>query len=500
MDETDNADEYDVVAIGGGSGSQVATAAADRGLEAAVVEPGPLGGACITRGCVPSKALLHRADLADEVRRAGEFGIAADLRDVAYGEITDAVRDTVYEKAARQERSLKESDNIALYRGEGRFVDERTIAVEPTDEAESDETREITGDAIVLAVGSRPMVPPIDGLEDVDFLTSDDALYLDERPDELAIVGGGYIGAELGYFFGAVGTDVSIIGRSDRLIPGEDDDASAVVTDSLADYCDLYTGYEAAAVARGEDGRVAITAEPSDGNSGDDGDDDSVELEADDLLLATGRRPNTDTLALEETAVETDEKGYVETDARLETAAEGIWALGDILGEQPFKHAADYEAEVVMANVLDDGGREVDYGAMPHAIFTTPQVASVGRTEGELEDEGREYEATTVSLDAAPLGLILGADDGFVKVLAAPDGEILGCHVVGPQASTLIQEVVVAMDRGDGTVDDVADPVHVHPALSEAIYTAFDDLSSREFSTAPDWRDVAPSGGDSREE
>ncbi|AEH35974.1 dihydrolipoyl dehydrogenase [Halopiger xanaduensis] len=486
-------DEYDIVVIGGGSGSQVATAAADRGLEAAVIERGPLGGACITRGCVPSKALIHRADLADAVRRAGEFGIAADLQDVAYGEITDAIHDTVYEKAARQERALEESDSVALFRGEGRFVDEWTIAVKPTDD--SGDTREVRGDAIVLAVGSRPMVPPIDGLEDVDFLTSDDALFLDEQPDELAIVGGGYIGAELGYFFGALGTDVSMIGRSERLIPGEDDDASAVVTDSLADYCDLYTGYEAAEVAQGDGGgSVTITAEPSD----DDG--EPVEIEADELLLATGRRPNTDTLALEETSVETDDKGYVETDARLETAAEGIWALGDIVGEQPFKHAADYEAEVVMANVLNDAGREVDYGAMPHAIFTEPQVASVGRTEGELEDEGREYESTTVPFDAAPLGLILGADDGFVKVLAAPDGEILGCHVVGPQASTLIQEVVVAMDSGDGTVDDVADPVHVHPALSEAIYTAFDDLSSKEFSSAPDWRDVAPSGRSSEAE
>ncbi|RKD93818.1 dihydrolipoyl dehydrogenase [Halopiger aswanensis] len=491
-------DEYDTVVIGGGSGSQVATAAADRGLEAAVIEPGPLGGACITRGCVPSKALLHRADLADEVRRAGEFGVAADLKDVAYGEITDAIHDTVYEKAARQDRSLEENENVALYRGEGHFVDERTIAVEPT--GDSGEGSEITGDAIILAVGSRPMVPPIDGLEDVDFRTSDDALYLEERPNELAIVGGGYIGAELGYFFGAVGTDVSMIGRSEQLIPGEDDDASAVVTDSLADYCELYTGYEAAEVSQNGDGGVTITAEPSDDDSGNGSDGDAVEIEADDLLLATGRRPNTDTLALEETDVETDDKGYVETDARLETTAEGIWALGDIVGEQPFKHAADYEAEIVMANVLDGAGREVDYGAMPHAIFTSPQVASVGRTESKLEDEGRDYEATTVPFDAAPLGLILGADDGFVKVLAAPDGEILGCHVVGPQASTLIQEVVVAMDRGDGTVDDVAEPVHVHPALSEAIYTAFDDLSSSEFSTAPDWRDVAPSGRGSGEE
>ncbi|SDR29580.1 dihydrolipoyl dehydrogenase [Natronobacterium texcoconense] len=485
--------EYDIVVVGGGSGSQVATAAADRGLEAAVVERGPLGGACITRGCVPSKALIHRADVVEEIQRAERAGIDATLEGVAYDEITDAIHDAVFGKADRQAESLEESENVALYRGEGRFVDDRTL------EVDGEESHEIRGEQIVIAVGSRPMEPPIDGLADVDYLTSDNALYLDDRPDELVIVGGGYIGTELGYFFGALGTDVTIIGRSDHLIPREDDEVSELVTDALAEYCEVYTGHEAASVANDDDGDVTVTAEPSDDN-------DAVEITADDLLLATGRVPNTDTLNLEATSIETDDSGYVETDARLETTVDGVWVLGDVVGDQPFKHAADYESRVVAANALRDdseaqrasdgraaeprdGGREVDYHAMPHAIFTSPQVASVGKTEGELEDEDREYESATVPFDVSPLGAILEID-GLVKVLAAPDGEILGCHIVGPQASSLIQEVVVAMDRGSGTVEDVAETVHVHPALSESIYAAFDELSEGEFSTAPDWRDI----------
>ncbi|QCS44107.1 dihydrolipoyl dehydrogenase [Natrinema versiforme] len=485
-------DAYDIVVLGGGSGSQVATAAADRGLEAAVVEPGPLGGACITRGCVPSKALIHRADIMEEVRGAETFGIPAELHDHEYGEITASIHDTVYEKAEHQESSLQDSENVTLYRGEGRFVDDRTIEIDAADGERGDDR--IRGDAVVIAVGGRPMVPPIDGLEDVDFLTSDDALFLEERPDELAIVGGGYIGAELGYFFGALGTDVSIVGRSDRLVPREDVDVSAAVTESLEAYCDVYTGYEAAAVAESDDA-VVVTAEPSDGDSdGDTGDDgnggETVELTADELLLATGRRPNTDTLDLEAAGVESDDKGYVETDETLATTADGVWALGDVLGEQPYKHAADYEAKTVAANVLDDAGRTVDYEAVPHAIFTDPRVASVGRTEGGLEDEGRDYDAVTVPYETAPMGMILEADEGFVKAIAAPDGEILGCHIVGPQAATLLHEVVVAMDGG-GTVDDVAEPVHVHPALNEVVYAAFDDLSDAAYSTAPDWRDIS---------
>ncbi|AFZ72764.1 dihydrolipoyl dehydrogenase [Natronobacterium gregoryi] len=470
--------EYDVVVIGGGSGSQVATAAADRGLGAAVVERGPLGGACITRGCIPSKALIHRADVVEEIQRAKRAGIDATLEGVAYDEITDAIYDAVYEKADRQAESLEEAENVTLYRGEGRFVDDRTLAVDG-----NDETHEISGEQLVVAVGSRPVEPPIDGLEDVDYLTSDDALYLDDRPDELAIVGGGYIGAELGYFFGALGTDVSIVGRSDHLIPREDDEIRSLVTGALAEYCELYTGHGASSVAE-TDGDVLVTAEPSD-------DGDAVEITADDLLLATGRVPNTDTLDLETTAIETDDSGFVETDERLETAVDGVWALGDAVGDEPYKHAADYESRVVAANALDADGQKVDYDAMPHAIFTSPQVASVGKTEDELEAGNRSYESATVPFDVSPLGSIREAD-GLVKVLAAPDGDILGCHVAGPEAASLIQEVVVAMDRSGGTVADVVEPVHVHPALSESIYAAFDELADREFSTAPDWRD----GGD----
>ncbi|ELY64063.1 dihydrolipoyl dehydrogenase [Natronococcus jeotgali] len=481
-------DEFDVVVIGGGSGSQVATAAAEEGLEAAVIEPGPLGGACITRGCVPSKALIHRADVVDGIRRAERFGVDASLEDVAYGEITSSIEDAVFGKAKRQAESLEEAENVALYRGEGRFVDERTVAIDPVadgDGAPADGDGErIRGETIVVAVGGRPTMPPVDGLEGVDVLTSDDALYLDERPDELVVIGGGYIAAELGYFFGALGADVSIVGRSGQLVPREDDDVSAAVTDGLERYCELYTGYEAVE-ARDDGDRVSVIAEPSD----DGGDGDAVELEADDVLVAAGRRPTTDALDLENAGVETDADGYVEVDERLETSVDGIWALGDVLGDEPYKHAADYEARIVATNVLETVERTVDYGAMPHAVFTSPQVASVGRTEGELEEDGREYESVRVSYDAAPLGLILDPDEGFVKVLAAPDGEILGCHVVGPEAPTLIQEVVVAMDGG-GTVDDVADSVHVHPALSEVVYAAFDELSSRPYSTAPDWRDV----------
>ncbi|WP_255169217.1 dihydrolipoyl dehydrogenase [Natrononativus amylolyticus] len=468
--------DFDIIVLGGGSGSQVATAAAEEGLEAVVVEPGPLGGACVTRGCVPSKALIHRADVLEEIRGAERFGIDAAVRGIDYAAITDAIHDTVYEKADAQAESLEENEHVTLYRGAGRFLDDETVLVE----REDDEDVEIRGKTIVVAVGSRPVEPPIDGLEAVDYYTSDDVLYLDDPPESLLVVGGGYIGAEMGYFFDAVGTAVTMVGRSDRLLPREDEAASEAVTDALAERFDVHAGHEVTAVSE-RDGGIAAVVES---------DDETIELTADALLLATGRRPNTDTLDLENAGIDTDDGGAVDVDEFCKTSADGVWALGDVIGAQPYKHAADYEARCVTVNVLEDTQQAVDYDAVPHAVFTRPRVASVGRTEEELAEEGLEYEAATVSYDAAPLGLLLESD-GFVKVLAEPDGgEILGCHVVGPEAPTLIQEVVVAMERAGGRVDDVVAAVHVHPALSEVILAAFDELSTRPYSTAPDWRDV----------
>ncbi|GAB3032997.1 dihydrolipoyl dehydrogenase family protein [Natronobiforma cellulositropha] len=500
--------EFDVVVLGGGSGSQIASAAAAEGLEAAVLEPGPLGGACITRGCVPSKALVQRADLLEEIRRAGRFGIDATVEGIDFGAITETIESTVYEKADRQRGTLEGTAGLTLYEAVGRFVDERTIALE-RDEGESsghdstdrnDAPGRIRGDHVVIAVGGRPVVPPIDGLEDVPYLTSDDALFLEERPETLVIVGGGYIGVELCHVFAAVGTDVTLVGRSESLLPDADADVSEAVTEALAARTDCYTGHEVTAVSS-RNGGVRVTAESGDG--------ETVDLDGDELLVATGREPNTDALGLERAGVETDERGHVAVDECLETTSENVWALGDVLAAHPYKHAADYEARVVTRNLLEralgrgeredrgetdergetDGPVTVEYDTVAHAVFTHPQVASVGQTEDALEEAGRAYEATTVPYDVAPLGMLLDLDEAaFVKVLASPDGEVLGCHVVGPQASTLIHEVVVAMETGPGTLEALADVVHVHPALSEVLLVAFDEAAGRPHSTAPDWR------------
>lgn len=467
--------EFDLLIVGGGSGSQVGSLAAERDMSVAVVEPGALGGACITRGCVPSKALIHRANVLRECQRAGRLGLDVEIGEVDLGAITEEVRETVYEKAEHQAENLRNSEDHTLYDGKATFVDERTVEIAGYDER-------VRGERVVVAVGTSPTLPPIDGLDETAFLTSEDALYLDERPDELAILGGGYIGVELGHFYATIGTEVTIVQRGDSLIPREDPEVRETVTEAFGERERMTLQLESEATELEErNDRITLYAE---GETGE------VAIEADELLVAAGRKPNTDDLGCEAAGIELDDSSYIETDETLETSSEDVWALGDVVGAPLFKHAADHEARVVAANAVAERGEAIDYTGMAHAVFTEPQVASCGQTEDELDDEGEEYVAATFAYSSTPMGTV-AKESGFTKVLAGPDGTVLGCHIVGPEASTLIHEVSVAGRVGEGTVEEIAEAIHVHPALNEVLLGAFDELADPLLSTAPDWSDVS---------
>ncbi len=249
-------------------------------------------------------------------------------------------------------------------------------------------------------------------------------------------------------------------------------------TDRYTDRFTVHTGYTATAASATE-GRVTVEAHPYEYGE-EDGivDGESVTVTGDELLVAAGRRPNTDLLDLEATGVETDDRGFVETDDYLRTTADGVWALGDIVGEYLLKHSANHEAQAVGWNIFGDDLEPVDYTAMPFAVFASPEVAGVGRREEELRDADREYATRTYRYEETARGSAMQAT-GFVKVIIDLDGEILGCHIVGPEASNLIQEVVVAMKAGSGTVQDIRESVHIHPALSEVVQRAFSGQFSR---------------------
>ena len=449
--------DFDVLVIGGGTGNNVAAAAADAGLETALVEPGPLGGTCLNRGCNPSKMLIQAANAVNHVRAADQFHVDATVDGIDHAAVVDEMDDLLGGLAAEMTARYRERDGLTVFEQRTAFLDERTVELDGG---------AVDAEKVVVAAGSRPIVPPIDGLERIEYLTSRDALYRREPPDSLVILGGGYVAVELGYVFETVGTDVSIVEMRDSLLPREDPDIAEAFTDIAAERHEIHTGHRVTAVEAAGDGHV-VHAETDAG--------EQVTVEGSEVLVAVGRRPNSDTLNLDAAGVDVDENGFIETDEYLETSADNVWAQGDIAGNALFKHSGDHETRHTVANVVHEERRPLDLSAMPHAIFTEPQIAGVGATEDELDERGAAYRVGRAAYADSAMGRAKKLDHGFVKVLAAPDGELLGAHALGYEASTLLHEAVLAM-RAGLNVETVADTIHAHPTLSKVVEAAFQDV------------------------
>jgi len=449
---------FDLIVIGSGSGLEVSAEAADRGLSVAVIESGPFGGTCLNRGCIPSKLLIHSADVMETIQRSELFGITAQVSAIDWDFIVKRASDTVDEDARVVEEGNRQHPNITVFKDTARFVGHKRMGVAG---------EEISAETIVVAAGTRPRIPEIEGLSDVPFLTSDEALRLQTQPRKLVIVGGGYIAAELAHFFGALGTEVTIVHRGPRLLRQEDDDVAQRFTEVYQRRFHMLLNTTIKRASR-RDGEIVLDLASGGG-------EESVTGDA--LLLAVGRVPNTDVLDVAQTGVEVGEDGFVETNEFLETNVSGIWALGDIVGRYLLKHSANLEAAFVAHNAFNpENNVPVDYHAMPHAIFASPQVASVGLTEREAGEAGVPFVANTYKYYDTAYGSSIEDKDGFVKVLAHRETrEILGCHIIGSEASMLIQEVANAM-RVRMTTDAITQAIYVHPALPEVVQRAFGGL------------------------
>jgi mycothione reductase len=451
--------EFDLIVIGSGSGLDVANAAAGHGMKVAVVEKGRMGGTCLNRGCIPSKLLIHSADVAEIIKTAGLFGIKVDGFTVDFESIVSRSSRIVDSDSDGIKSAFSQVDNPRLFSEQCRFVGEKTIAV-------GSET--IKADKILIASGTRPSIPKIEGLEGSGFLTSDEALRLTKQPRVLTIIGGGYIAAELGHFYGALGTKINIIQNRNLLIPHEDQQVAEKFTELFSRKCNVYLGYDTEHISKQGD-MFSVRARNSSGNA--------IDLESDQLLVAVGRVPNSDTLDLEKTGVKADRQGFITVDEYLETSVKGIFALGDAAGRYLFKHSANHEAQYAFNNIMHpDRKVAVDYTAMPRAIFSWPQVAGVGYTEQELKKGRIDYEKAVYQYINTAMGQTIEDRDGFVKFLVSKKGEILGCHIIGSDASILIHEVLVAMRLGAG-IDSIARTVHIHPALSEVVSRAASNIA-----------------------
>lgn len=449
--------EYDVIVIGSGSGAIIAERALASGFKTALVDKGPVGGTCLNVGCIPSKMLIYPADVVAEIQKAKKLGITAEITHIDFKSIMERMRTLVHEDRTQMREGIRHTKALDFYEDEGHFTADYTLEVQG---------EEIKGEKIFIASGARPLIPPVAGIRDIEYLTNENVLELTEPPESLLIIGGGYIACEYGHFFAAMGTNVTILQRGPRLVPHEEPEISDLLKKEMESRMTIHLNTEAVKVKK--DGEMhIITGKSKTGKE--------PELTAQKVMVAAGRKSNADVLKVENTGVETDKKNYIHVNEYLETSKKNIWALGDAIGKEMFRHVANTEAGIAWHNSMHKEKIPMDYTASPHAVFSYPQIASVGLTEEQAKKTHKILVGTAHYTDVAK-GIAMMEDRGFAKVIVDKKSwKILGFHILGPYAPILIQEVIDAMAAG-GSVQFIGDGMHIHPALSEVVVAAFGRL------------------------
>lgn len=433
------------------------------GMKVAIIDKDEPGGICLTRGCIPSKILLYPAELLRTIESASSLGISIDVKNIDFSAIMERMRSLISVDINAMRQGLTHTKNLDYYNCAAEFVAPYTLRV-------GEET--ITSKMIFLCTGSKPIIPPIQGLENVKFHTSDTILRLEHLPKSLAVIGGGYIAAEYGHFFSAMGSNVTIIGRNKQFLPQEEPEISALAKRELQKHISIITNHEVRNIKNSSDNQKELVAVNKE--SGEE-----IEVSAEEILIASGRGSNTDILHPERGGIKTDENGWLVVDEYFETSQPNVWALGDADGRYLFKHVANYEALIVYFNAVQKRKVKVDYHAVPHAVFTYPEIASVGLQEKEAINKygkGNLLIGVQRYQDTAK-GLAMGVEDYFVKViLESTTLKILGAHIIGPYASVLIQELITLMYTPTESAEPIIDGMHIHPSISEVVQRA---ISSR---------------------
>jgi mycothione reductase len=457
--------EYDAIAIGTGSVIEIVYALIqdNRNAKVAVIDKDEPGGICLTRGCIPSKILLYPADVVRMIEKAKEFGIQTTIDGIDFRAVMERMRTSIYEDINSIREGLTHTESIDYYQTAAEFIVPYTLKV-------GKDT--IHSERIFLGAGSKPTIPKIDGLDEVGYFTSDTLLKIDVLPKSTAIIGGGYIAAEYGHFLSAMGSEVTIIGRNPQFIPEEEPEISALAKREFQKYMTVITNHEVRRVEKTLTNKKRVTSVNRVSR-------EELAIEVDEILVASGRSSNSDVLHPERGGIKTDEKGWIIVNKYLETSQPNVWALGDADGKYMFKHVANYEALVVYYNAILGKRMEVDYHAVPHAIFAYPEVASVGLKEEEaLKKYGLDGVLIGVQrYEDTAKGLAMNVRDYFVKVIVEKKTrKILGAHIIGPHASILIQEIINLMYTPSQSADPITQGMHIHPALSEVVQRAFGSL------------------------
>ena len=457
--------EYDLIIIGSGSATNLLDALISRNpkIKIAIIDKDEPGGICLTRGCIPSKILLYPAEMVRMIEEARELGIEIEIKKIDFQKIMNRMHTLIDGDIDSIREGLSSSPNIDYYHEIAEFVSPYTMKVG---------VETIKSKMIFLCLGSKAIIPPIEGLESVGYITSDTILNLKSLPDSVAIVGGGYIAAEYGHFLSSMGSKVTIIGRNVRFLPEEEPEISSLAKKELEKHVTILTNHEVKRATKTINGLkrlISIDRETGKERS----------VEAQEIMIASGRGPLTDIVHPERSGVKTTKDGWIEVNEYLETSKQNIWSFGDADGLYLFRHVANYESDIAYYNAILNRKVKVDYHAIPHAVFTHPEIASVGLQE---KDAVAKYGKDRILVgfykyENTAKGEAMNAKDYFVKVIVdGSDQKILGAHIIGPWASILIQEIVNVMYTESMSYDIIDRAIHIHPALNEVVQRAFGSL------------------------
>lgn len=445
---------YDTIVIGTGGGTKLVRPVADLGRKVAVAEMGSPGGTCLNRGCIPSKMLIYPADIIHLTQDLSRLQLSKDSDwKVDFSKLVERISKTVDADSASIAPAYNKNPNIDFYPYKAKFVGKREISLG---------SEIITGDRIFIAVGCRPKIPHIEGLEGTPFWTSREALRNTKLPKRLVILGAGFIALELGLAYRAFGTEVIFIARS-KILKEEDIDIREAFHESVSKKVTLHENCNILKVSY-VNGQFKIVL------------DDKAHsvLEADALMVATGTVPNTDDLGLEHTDIRLNADGYIETNDYLETSAKSIYALGDVIGRYFYRHSVNFEGEYLFDNLyLKKNPSPIHYPPMPHAVFTYPEIARVGLTEDSVRLAGFDYIKAIHPYSGSAQGMARLPEVGFVKILLDKNSrKVLGAHIIGDEASNLIHMIILGMTMGL-KLEDYLNMIYIHPSLPEITRNAF---------------------------
>lgn len=448
--------KYDQVIIGSGCGLALAEELSERKYKVALIENQDMGGTCLNRGCIPSKMLLHSAESVEMALNVKDQNIEISKALCHFEALVKRVSAYVDHKAKKILSFYKDNPRIDLYRGKAVFLSSHTLQIGE---------EKIKGDQIFIATGARPLIPDIPGLLNTPYLTSSEALRLTKKPKDIVILGGGDIAAELGFYFAAMGSKVTVLIRSSKLLSREDEDVQKQFLSAFKEKVDVCFETDVEEVSY-QEGTFFIRCKDKKSRK-------ERKFHAEQFLLCAGVIPNTDGIGLENTKVKKDEKGFIEVNGYLQTKEKHIWALGDCTGPPFLRHLANAEVDYLLDTLFDKKHQKrMDYRFIPHAVFTYPQIAAVGKTESELKKEGISYVVGFCDYKEVARGEALKVKLGFVKLLFEKKTKVLvGAHILGEEASTLCHILIPFLMKKE-TVDVILKMIYIHPSLAEVVRKA----------------------------